>query len=220
MKEDRERKIDEWIESHREEMTEELMEFVRRPSVSRADLPEPGAPYGPDARKMLDFALERFGSFGFRTENHGGYVGSAWYGDQEEELGFYAHLDVVPEGPGWIYEPYNPLIKDGFVIGRGAADNKAAAVIGLYLMRYMKEHRIRLKKSFRMMFGCAEETGMDDFKQYQAQGGKLPDFGIVADCGFPVCFAQKGGWNADICVPKGADHLDFSAGNVRNACPG
>ena len=220
MLENREKQIDEWIGSHRVEMVRELMDFVRHPSVSRADLSEPGAPYGQDVRKMLDFALERFESFGFRTENHDGYCGSAWYGDAAEEIGFYAHLDVVPEGPNWIYEPWNPVEREGFVIGRGADDNKAAAVIGLFIMRFLKEHGIRLHRSFRVMMGCAEETGMDDFRQYQLRGGKLPDFGIVADAGFPVCYAQKGGWNADILVPKGSDILDFSAGNVRNACPG
>ena len=216
----REGQIDEWIRVHREEMIEELMDFVRHPSVSRADLCKEGAPYGPDVKAMLDFALQRGHDFGFRAENHDGYCGSVWYGDQEEEIGFYAHLDVVPEGSGWIYEPYQPVLKDGFVIGRGADDNKAAAVLGLYMMRFFQDSGIPLQKSIRMILGCAEETGMDDFRQYQLRGGRLPSFGIVADAGFPVCYAQKGGWNADILVPKGKDILDFHAGNVRNAVPG
>ncbi len=212
--------IDAYTASHREEMVAELMEWVRHPSVSRADLRTEGAPYGPDVREMLTFALNRLSSFGFRTEDHGGYCGSAWYGSAEEEIGFYAHLDVVPEGPNWIFKPYEPVVKDGFVIGRGADDNKAAAVLGLYIMRFLKENGIRLNKSFRLMMGCAEETGMDDFKTYLQRGGKVPGFGIVADAGFPVCYAQKGGWNADILVPKGKDILEFRAGNVRNAVPG
>ena len=81
----REGQIDEWIRVHREEMIEELMDFVRHPSVSRADLCKEGAPYGPDVKAMLDFALQRGHDFGFRAENHDGYCGSVWYGDQEEE---------------------------------------------------------------------------------------------------------------------------------------
>ena len=215
-----EQMIDAWISDHREEMLEELMEWVRHPSVSRADLASPGAPYGPDCRKMLDFALKRCREMGFRTEDHEGYCGSVWYGDAEDELGFYAHLDVVPEGENWIYQPYDPVVEKGFMIGRGCDDDKAPAIMGVYILRFLKEHGIKLNKTVRLMFGCAEETGMDDFASYLGKGGRVSDFGIVADGGFPVCFAEKGGWNADILVKKGADILDFRAGNVRNAVPG
>ena len=211
----------EWIEAHRDEMVRELMDYVRIPSVSRADLcdAEKKAPYGPDCRRMLDYALTRLADEGFRTEDHDGFCGSAWYGDAEEELGFVAHLDVVPEGEGWIYAPYEPVLKDGFMIGRGCDDNKSSAVIGLYLMKYLKEHGVQMKKSFRLMMGCAEETGMADFRHYLASGGKAPEVSIIADGGFPVCYAQKGGWNMDIAIPAGKDILDFTAGNVRNAIP-
>ncbi len=211
--------IDGWIEAHKEEMIRDLMEFVRIPSVSRADLAAPGMPYGPDVRKMLDYALEKAGSYGFRTEDHDGLSGSAYYGDADGELGIVAHLDVVPEGEGWVYAPYEPVLQDGFMIGRGCSDNKASAVSGLYIMRFLKENGIRLKKTFRLMMGCAEETGMDDFRTYFERGGKAPDLTIVADGAFPLCYAQKGGWNATAEVPAGADLLDFTAGNVRNAIP-
>ena len=213
--------LDKWTAEHREEMIEELMEWVRHKSVSRADLAdtENKAPYGPDCRAMLDFALKRAADFGFRAEDHDGYCGSALYGDAEEELGFVAHLDVVPEGGNWIYAPYAPVVKDGFIIGRGAGDNKAAAIIGLFLMRFLKENGIRLDKTIRLMMGCAEETGMADFRHYIKAGGKVPEFGIVADAGFPVIYAEKGGWNADILIPAGKNIKDFRAGNVRNAIP-
>ena len=210
-----------WIEAHRDEMVETLMAYVRIPSVSRADLCDEAhkAPYGPACRRMLDYALARLSQEGFRTEDHDGYCGSAWYGDAPDELGFVAHLDVVPEGEGWVYSPYEPVVKDGFMIGRGCDDNKSSAVIGLYLMKYLKEHGIEMKRSFRLMMGCAEETGMADFRHYIANGGQVPEYSIIADGGFPVCFAQKGGWNMDIAVPAGKDILDFAAGNVRNAIP-
>ena len=213
--------IKEWISAHRNEMVRELMDWVRIPSVSRADLcdTEKKAPYGPECRRMLDYALMKLSEEGFRTEDNDGYCGSAWYGDAEDELGFVAHLDVVPEGFGWIYAPYEPVEKDGFIIGRGCDDNKSSAIIGLYLMKFLKEHQIKMKKSFRLMMGCAEETGMADFRHYLASGGKVPEFSIIADGGFPVCFAQKGGWNMDISIPAGKDVLDFQAGNVRNAIP-
>ncbi len=213
--------LDQWIIEHRDEMVEELKGFVRIPSVSRADLCDEKnhAPYGPDVRRMLDYALERGRYFGFRTEDHDGYCGSVLFGEGEHEIGFVAHLDVVPEGNGWIYAPYDPVEANGFLIGRGGSDNKGAAVMALFLMKFLKENQVPMKKTFRLMLGCAEETGMADFRHYIAAGGKVPEFGIVADSGFPVCYAEKGGYNAELYLKKGADILSFEAGNVRNAIP-
>lgn len=218
---DRREILEQWVMRHQDEMVETLKEFVRIPSVSRRDLGDMNihAPFGPDCRKMLDFALRKGEAFGFRTEDHDGYCGSVLYGDAADEIGFVAHLDVVPEGGGWIYAPYEPVEKDGFLIGRGTADNKSAAVSGLFLMRFLRDMGIPMKKTFRLMLGCSEETGMQDYSHYVKNGGKVPAFGIVSDAGFPVCYAEKGGWNAELYVKKGADLVSFEAGNVRNAIP-
>jgi acetylornithine deacetylase len=37
-----------------------------------------------------------------------------------------AHLDTVPPGPGWTRAPFTPVIEDGRLYGRGAADTKGA----------------------------------------------------------------------------------------------
>lgn len=212
--------VDQWIAEHKDEMVEELKLWVSHPSVSRADLAKPGAPYGEDCRKMLDFALERGKHYGFATEDFEGYCGAVVHGDAKEEIGMVCHLDVVPEGNHWIYEPYQPVVKDGFVIGRGAGDNKGPGVLCLFLMRFFKENNIPLHNSLRLMLGCAEETGMADFAHYVANNmGPVPAVGIVADAGFPVCYAQKGGYDAAFSIPAGKNIVDFEGGSVRNAIP-
>ena len=35
------------------------------------------------------------------------------FGEGDEVLGIFAHLDVVPAGSGWDTDPYEPVIKDG-----------------------------------------------------------------------------------------------------------
>lgn len=44
---------------------------------------------------------------------------------------FLGHSDVVPAGPGWSREPFEPVIEEGRLLGRGAADMKGgiAAVL-------------------------------------------------------------------------------------------
>jgi len=212
--------LDKWLEEHKEEMIEELGKWVNHPSVSRADLAAPGAPYGPDCRKMLDFALERGKHYGFETNDYEGYCGDIHYGPTDHEIGFIGHLDVVPEGDGWIYPPYEMSRKGDFLIGRGVGDDKGPTIACLFLMRFFKENNIPLKHGLRLMMGCAEETGMADYAHYIANNmGPIPEVSIVADSGFPVCYAQKGGFDAAFKIPAGKDIVDFKGGTVRNAIP-
>jgi succinyl-diaminopimelate desuccinylase len=41
-------------------------------------------------------------------------------------FGFAGHLDVVPPGDGWDTDPFDPVIADGVLTGRGANDMKSA----------------------------------------------------------------------------------------------
>src|ERR671919_165528 len=47
-------------------------------------------------------------------------------GEGSPHFGFAGHLDVVPAGEGWSSDPFETLIKDGVLTGRGAADMKSA----------------------------------------------------------------------------------------------
>lgn len=46
------------------------------------------------------------------------------------------HLDVVPAGPSemWAHAPFDPVIKDGWMHGRGAGDMKAGTVAALFAL--------------------------------------------------------------------------------------
>ncbi len=46
------------------------------------------------------------------------------------------HLDVVPEGPVemWTHPPFEPVVKDGWMHGRGAGDMKAGTVAALFAL--------------------------------------------------------------------------------------
>ena len=47
-------------------------------------------------------------------------------GSGSPHFGFAGHLDVVPPGGGWATDPFNPVIEDGVLTGRGANDMKSA----------------------------------------------------------------------------------------------
>lgn len=76
---------------------------------------------------------------GFRVEHlHFGEVHNLWatHGTGDPTLVFLGHTDVVPSGPedAWASPPFDPVVRDGRLYGRGAADMKsgvAAMVVAL-----------------------------------------------------------------------------------------
>lgn len=216
-------KAEAWIDAHKAEFISEIQGLVRIPSVSRADLAAPGAPFGPDCRKVLDYALERGRFYGFETIDHDGYAGSVCLGDTDAEnsIGMIAHLDVVPVGDGWIYPPFEATYLPEYdaIVGRGTDDNKGPAVLGLFAMRMLREFGWPLKHGIRLMCGMSEETGMQDMSVLLEQGVKFPKLSLVPDSGFPVNYAQKGSIDAELTIPCEGTLLAFDAGTVRNVVP-
>lgn len=210
-----------WIDAHREEFVAELQSWVRIPSVSRADLAAPGMPFGPECRAMLDYAMERGRHYGFDVQEHDGLACSVSMGSTEDCIGVVAHLDVVPEGEGWVFPPYAAtyLPEHDVVIGRGADDNKGSAIAGLFAMRALRALGWPMKHGIRLLLGTSEETGMQDMKQLREQGMIFPKLSLVPDAGFPVNYGQKGGVDADIAFSCAGNLLSFGAGTARNSIP-
>jgi succinyl-diaminopimelate desuccinylase len=96
--------------------------FIACPSITPArgevfDLLE-------NALKPLGFEVHRFvigEAPDGPTENMVAIRGSG-----SPHFGFAGHLDVVPPGEGWGSDPFNPVIEDGILTGRGANDMKSA----------------------------------------------------------------------------------------------
>lgn len=214
-------KAEEWIAAHREEFIAELQGIAQIPSVSRADLAQPGAPFGPDCRKVLDYALERGRYYGFDTADHDGYAGSITWGDYDHSIGVIAHLDVVPVGDGWVYPTFGAtyLPEHDVLIGRGVDDNKSAFVGGLFAMRMLREFGVPMRHGVRLICGTSEETGMQDMAALRQMGHRFPETSLVPDAGFPVNYAQKGMVDGAITTPCEGNLLQLDAGSVRNVIP-
>ena len=150
-------KIDQWMEMHREELVRDICRLVRIPSISNPQ--EEIKPFGKGCKKALEEMLKMGEEYGFHTHNYENYVGALWLdeGPMEDTIGFWNHLDVVPVGDNWTYDPFNPVVKDGYLIGRGAQDNKGPAVGMMYVMRCLKELQIPLNHRLCSFVGCDEE---------------------------------------------------------------
>ena len=208
-----------WIAAHQEEIIAELQGFAQIRSVSRADLAQPGMPFGPECGNMLAHALNRAAEMGFTPVNHEGYCGEAVLGDVDNAIGVVAHLDVVPEGDKWVYPPYAATrVEDDFLVGRGVSDNKGPAVMTLYLMKMFREMNYPLKHGIRLVFGVSEETSMADM-HYFSEHCKMPVVSLIPDAAYPVNYAQKGSMGAHVTIPMGDDIVSFYGGEADNMVP-
>jgi acetylornithine deacetylase/succinyl-diaminopimelate desuccinylase-like protein len=72
----------------------------------------------------------------------------------------YAHHDVQPEGPAdeWTSPPYEPVIREGRLFGRGSADDKSGVTIHAAALRALAgELRVGIKVLVEGMEECSTE---------------------------------------------------------------
>lgn len=214
------------IEQSREEMEEALKRLVRIPSVIDMDSAAEGAPFGRDIRNALDSVMELGEELGFEVKDYDGYAVSIHFGDAGtgKETGILSHVDVVPPGNGWNTEPFDPVIADGKMYGRGTVDDKGPMVAALYAMKAVKESGLPVNGQVNHIIGCDEETGHRCIKYYLTKE-KGPDIGFSPDGLFPVIHAEKG--ILRFRIQKGFESISdaelsvacIQAGTVVNAVP-
>ncbi|MCL2408637.1 MAG: Sapep family Mn(2+)-dependent dipeptidase [Oscillospiraceae bacterium] len=224
MKVELRQKIDEWFNQHSDEMISDLSALVAINSVRSA--PADGQPYGPAAREVLDVVQAQLEKRGFTVENFEDIIITADYGptaDKLPELGILAHLDIVEAGPGWSSDPFELLIKDGKLYGRGTSDDKGPSVAAMYALYCAAELCPKFTRGFRLILGSGEETGCQDIAQYLEKAAP-PTYVFTPDAGFPVMNLEKGRlvpvfgaeWEADSTLPR---VISISGGATANAVP-
>lgn len=199
------------VEKYEKQMLGDLLELMRFESVKAEG--KPGMPYGEECFRALEFMLNRAKSMGFEVKNLEGHMGVVYYGDGEETLAILSHLDVVPAGEGWETNPFEPVVKDGKIIGRGAVDDKGGAISSLYALYAVKEAGIKLNKKIKLFFGCDEESGWGDIDYFKAHYPD-PEYVITPDAGFPMINREKGLLHI-LLKARGE-----SAGVIKNICSG
>lgn len=221
--EDRITQISAWVDAHADELIEDLKSLCRIRSVIGE--PAPGAPYGPGPAAALDRAMELCRGYGFPVRDHDRRVMTADFGEPgDRALDILAHLDVVNENTGWDTDPYEPVIKDdGYIYGRGVADDKGGAVAALYALRCVKELGLPLRHGVRLILGTDEESGSSDVEYYYKHNAPAPNT-FTPDAEFPVCNAEKGmyrlrfrkSWEKQTAIPRVSS---LSGGVQINAIP-
>ncbi|MCF0109629.1 MAG: Sapep family Mn(2+)-dependent dipeptidase [Erysipelotrichaceae bacterium] len=209
-----------YIDSEKDNIINDLKRLAAIESVSLSD--HEVKPFGPGCLKVLNEALSMGEAEGFKPHNYDNYVGSVKYDvGKEESIGILAHLDVVPAGDDWtITEPYNPIIKDDYLFGRGTGDDKSGAIAGLYIMKALRKYNVELNHNIDLLLGTNEEVGMRDVEYYAAHY-PTPKFTFVPDGGFPGSAGEFGRLRYVLTSEKALsdDFVDMFAGSAFNIVP-
>ncbi|MEA4922464.1 MAG: dipeptidase PepV [Eubacteriaceae bacterium] len=150
-------------------------------------------PFGEGVQKAFEYVLEKGASFGFETDragNYGGHLETGGY-EKNETMGIVCHLDTVPVGSDWTYDPLGCRTEDGKIYGRGTNDDKGPAVAALYAMKAIGDCGIDLPCRVRLILGLDEETDWVGMEKYLEEI-EAPDYGFTPDADFPAINGEKG----------------------------
>ncbi len=209
----------------KEEIISDAQTFLKIKSVLDPSTIGEGAPFGTGIRRALEHLLQKGEKDGFQVKNLDGYAGHIEMGKGKKIVGVLCHVDVVPEGDGWSFDPYGATIHDGKIYARGALDDKGPTMAVYYAMKIVKELGLPLSKRVRMIIGTDEESDwrcVDHYFKHE----EMPDIGFAPDADFPIIHAEKGIIDAVFSVNSVNKHAagkyvlkSFSSGRRFNMVP-
>ena len=106
-------------------------------------------------------------------------------------LGLIIHGDVQPAEPdAWSFNPFEGRVENGYVLGRGAADDKGPLIQALLAMKALAESGVERTHTIRLLVGSEEESSAGEMEEYLKDHAP-PDYSLVLDSEFPVVVGEK-----------------------------
>ena len=154
--------VDAYIEKNTRRFVEELKELCAFPSISN---------HGAEAVKPArDWLAERLGRYTDRVETLEAGGMPALYaevpGAGRRKLLLYQHYDVQPVDPIelWDSQPFEPVEKDGRIVARGVADDKADVMARIHALETLKQLG-DVPVTLRFLVEGEEEIGSKTFEK-------------------------------------------------------
>lgn len=152
-----------FIEKNKERIIEELKEFLRLRSIGT------DPKYNAETRETAEWLRDHLSKIGMKNARLidvqvGGkpIVYAEWLeaGEEKPTLLIYGHYDVQPaETPElWDSPPFNPEVRDGYVYGRGATDNKGQFFAHLKAFEYFLQTEGKLSINAKVFIEGEEES--------------------------------------------------------------
>jgi len=177
--------IEHFVSQHRDRLLEELKDFIRIPSVST--LPEHKSDVNTAAQFVAD-SLRRAGLENVAvipTPGHPLVYGDWLHAPQKPTVLCYGHYDVQPPDPLelWNQPPFDPVVIDGNLYARGAADDKGQMYMHIKAVEALRAINGTLPLNVKFLIEGEEEIGGASIAKYVSEhAAKLQaDVALVSD---------------------------------------
>lgn len=165
--------IDAYLNDHRQPFESDLSDLLRIASVSA----DPA--YADEVRRAADWMAGQFKKLGLATEiieTDGCHP--MVYAETPAVPGkpialVYGHYDVQPADPleEWISPPFEPTLRDGNIVARGATDDKGQMLTHLKSVEAWIETTGSLPLQIKFLIEGEEEVGSKALGQYLQEDG-------------------------------------------------
>ena len=182
------------IEKQTNQIVEALKELIRIPAIAPENGGEGESKKAEKLTRLLTTMkfdkIEYFDAEDERTPSKKRPNIVAYYAGErtDEKLWIITHLDIVPPGEDslWtITKPYEPVVKDGRIYGRGSEDNMQSMMASILAVEALQDLGIKPKRTVALAFVSDEEQGSKHGIQHLIKQGifKKTDMIIVPDSG-------------------------------------
>ena len=151
------------LAERRERHLAELFDLLRIPSVSTD--PEHAA----DVRRAAEFLRDDLADHGFdaeliETPRHPAVFAEHHVSDDARTVLIYGHYDVQPADPLelWAHDPFEPVVKDGAIVARGASDDKGQAFAHVKGVEALLDAEGELPMNVKFLLEGEEEIGSEN----------------------------------------------------------
>ncbi len=118
-----------------------------------------------------------------------------------------AHGDVVPPGEGWSADPYGAEIRQGWMLGRGAAVSKSDIATYAFALAALRDAELPLQGTVELHVTYDEETGGEIGPAWLlAEGLTKPDYAIAAGFSYAVVTTHNGCLHLEVTVHGRSAH--------------
>jgi acetylornithine deacetylase/succinyl-diaminopimelate desuccinylase-like protein len=212
-----------YIEARRDEYVAQLIDYVRRPSISA---------HGTGMAEVADYLLARLHALGMDARLLATPGWPVVLGRRADVPGaptvlLYGHYDVQPPDPldAWVSPPFEPEVRAGRVYGRGVGDNKGQHLAQLLAVEALLACRGRLPCNVLVALEGEEEVGSPHLAQFvrEHRANLACDLVVTADGPLPesgrpgVLFGVRGVLSFELRA-RGASG-DLHSGNFGGVAP-
>ncbi|MBP7103296.1 MAG: dipeptidase [Bacteroidales bacterium] len=174
------KEINAYIEQNKERFLDELFELLRIPSISSIEDHKPDMLRAAEKWKSIILAAGANRCEIMPTEGNPVVYAEKIIDKSLPTVLVYGHYDVMPVDPQdlWNTKPFEPIIKDGKIWGRGADDNKGQAFMHAKAFEFMVKTNT-LPCNVKFMLEGEEEIGSPSLYEFCKQNKSLLQADII-----------------------------------------